>query len=150
MQIECHYTSCRVKFNAQKNRKYHSRECALQSRREKDRLRKRKWRLEQYDRRIKEQVKKPASSKTERLSAVCVRILDHEKKFFYRCDTCGGPVFRPARMLHVYCSEKCRLSYLNKQRRIRRYRSSGLKKKARRRSFLKKSQEVEKKIVVTS
>lgn len=124
MYIECHYTSCRAKFKAKKNQRYHNRKCTREARKEKDRLRKRKWRPAQYESKIGKRIEEFYLSGTARLGAPCVRSLDSKKKHFYRCDTCGDWWLRPARMLNVYCDKKCRLCYRSKQRRLRRQKAS--------------------------
>ena len=131
MHIECHYTSCRVRFKAKKNQKYHSRECACKARREKDRLRKRAYRLREHERKIATQLESAVTVDVETIKFSSVRSLEKKRKYFYRCDTCGCGVLRPARMLHVYCSRKCRLIHRDKQRRLQRQHAKNSDPKAK-------------------
>lgn len=129
--IHCHYKSCRKKFKPKRNQRYHSARCARLARRVRDRLRKRRKRLQAYEDRIKEQVERQkeggekagpddANPDGSRVDSPPVRSLEKKRKFSYRCDRCHVRVLRPARQLNVYCCARCRRAYRNKVRCLRR------------------------------
>ena len=129
--IHCHYKSCRKKFKPKGNQRYHSVRCNRQARRVRDRLRKRRERLQSYEARDKEQFEEQknsdgklcpdgAKSSGKKECAQPVRGLEKKRKFSYRCDRCHVRVLRPARQLNVYCCARCRRAYRNKVRCLRR------------------------------
>ena len=99
--IECHYNPCSEIFNPKGNQRYHCSECANEGRKIKERLRKRKKRHEQYQEKIKEQIKNTPGRVLVENNGQPVRKTNNCKKYFYKCDNCNNPTNSPSRMLNT-------------------------------------------------